>query len=88
MAANLQQPIVCPPAHNSEGCHLIIEFTTGWLLGTITCWDGREHTPSLGFGHYLSTCEVLSVFVLPFDRTLVGRIIDNPRHLSWGSQEG
>ena len=37
----------------------MIEVTTGWFLGTIAWWDGREHTLSLGFGHYLSTFEVL-----------------------------
>ena len=61
MAANLQQPIIHPPICNTEGCCLIVKITTGWLLGTITHWDNREHIPSLGFGHYLLTYEVLSV---------------------------
>ena len=86
MTAHLQPPIVCPPAHNAEGCCPIIEFTTGWLLSTVACWDGREHTPSSGFGHYPLTYEVLSVIIL--DRTLTERIVDNPGHLSWGGQEG
>ena len=86
MAANLQQPIICPLVHNTEGHHPIIEFTTRWLLGTIACWDGREHTPSSGFGHYSSTYEVLSIIVL--DRTLMERITDNPRHLPQCGQEG
>ena len=84
MATNLQQPIVHPPTHNAEGCCPIIEFTTsGWLLCTITHWDGREHTPSLGFGHYSLTYEVLSIFIL-FDRSLMERIIDNPEYLPQG----
>ena len=87
MAAHLQQPIVYLPAHTGNGCHLIIKFTTRWLLGTITHWDGREHTPSLGFGHYLSTYEVLSVFIL-LDRTLTEGFIDHPGHLQWCSHEG
>ena len=87
MAANLQQPIVRPLVLNGEGCHPIVEITTGWLLGTIQHWDGREHTPSSGFGYYPLTYEVLSIIVL-LDKTLTERIIDNPRHLSRGSQEG
>ena len=70
MTAIFQQPIICPLACIAAGHHLVIKFTTGWLLGTIACWDGREHTPSLGFGHYPSTYEVLSVFIL-LDRTLI-----------------
>ena len=87
MAAHLQPPIVHPLACNAKGCHLVIEVTTRWLFGTIACWDDREHTPSLGFGYYPLTYEVLSVFIL-LDRILTERIIDNPRHLPWGSQEG
>ena len=89
MATHLQKPIVHPPTCNSEGRWPIIEFTTGWILSTITCWDGREHTPSpsSGFGHYPLTYEVLSVIVL-LDRTLMERIIDNPGHLLQGCQEG
>ena len=87
MTSFLQPPIVCPPACNTKGHHLIIEFTTGWLLSTIACWDGREHSLLLGFGHYPSTYEVLSIIIL-LDRTLAEGIIDNPRHLSWGGQEG
>ena len=70
-----------------EGCCLIVKITTGWLLSTITHWDNREHTPSLGFGHYLLTYEVLSIVIL-LDRTLMERIIDDLKHLSWGHQEG
>ena len=85
MAANLQQPIVHPPIFAEDGCHPVVEFTTGWLLGTICCWDGREHTLSLGFGHYLSTYEVFSVFIL-LDRTLT-EAIDHPGYLPQNSQE-
>ena len=35
MATNLQPPIIHPPVANGEGHCLIIEITTGWLLGTI-----------------------------------------------------
>ena len=35
----------------------------GWLLGTIRHWDGRVHTPALGFGHYPSTYKVIPLFV-------------------------
>ena len=83
MATHLQLPIVCPPACNAKGCCPVIELMTGWLLGTITCWDGREHTLSSGLGHHLSTYEVFSVVIL-LDRTLTERIIDNPGHLLWG----
>ena len=69
MAANLQQPIVHPPVFAEDGRCLVIEFTTGWLLGTICHWDGREYTLLLGFGHYPLNYEVLSIFVL--DRTLM-----------------
>ena len=65
MASNLQQPIIHPPVFAKDGHHPIVEFTMAWLLGTICCWDGREYTPSLGFGHYLSTYKVLSIFILP-----------------------
>ena len=87
MATNLQPPIIHPLVANGKGYCLIIEITTGWLLGTITHWDGREHTPLPGFSHYLLTYEVLSIFIL-LDRTLMEGIIDNPRHLPWDSQEG
>ena len=70
MAAIFQQPIICAPVFSKDSCHPIIELTTGWLLGTICHWDGREHTPSLGFGHYPSTYEVISLFVL-LDRMLI-----------------
>ena len=60
-------------------------------MGTITCWDGREHTPLLGFGHYPLTYEVLSIVVL-LDRTLMERIIEIPTHVltipGFGGREG
>ena len=87
MTAIFQQPIIRPPAHTVNGCCPVIEFTTGWFLGTVAHWDGREHMPSSGFGHYPSTFDVLSVIVL-LDRTLMERIIDNPGHLLQGCQEG
>ena len=73
MAAIFQQLIICAPVFSEDDHHLIIELTTGWLLGTIHCWDGREHTPSSGFGHYLLTYKVLSVVVV-LDRTLMERL--------------
>ena len=69
VATNLQQPIVHPPVFAENGHCPVVEFTMGWLLGTIHHWDGREHTLSSGFGHYPLTYKVLSVFVL-LDRTL------------------
>ena len=51
----------------------MIELTTGWLMGTIHCFDGREHTLSSGFGHHLLTYEVISLFV-PFDGMLTDRL--------------
>ena len=72
MAANLQQLIICPPVFTEDGHHLVIQLTTGWLLGTICCWDGREHTPSLGFSHYPLTHEVFFILVL-LGRTLMKR---------------
>ena len=69
MAAILQQPIICPLVFGNNDHHPVIQLTTGWLLGTIRHWDRRVHTPSLGFGHYLSTYEVISLFVL-LDRML------------------
>ena len=72
MAAILQQPVIQALVFGEDGCHPVIELTTGWLLGTIRCFDGREHTPSSGFGRYPSTYEVISLFVL-FDR-----------HWGWG----
>ena len=64
MATNLQQPIIYPPVFAEDGHHPVIQLTMGWLLGTIHCWDGREHTPSLGYGHYPSTHKVISLFVV------------------------
>ena len=80
MTVIFQQPIICPPGCTADGRCPVIKLTTGWLLG-------REHTPSLGFGHYPSTYKVFSVFVL-LDRTLMERIIDNLGHLLQHSQEG
>ena len=87
MTTIFQQPIICPLTCTANGHHLVIEFTTGWFLGTVACWDGREHMPSSGFGHYPLMYEVLSVFVL-FDRTLTEGIIDNPGHLLWHNPQG
>ena len=83
MATNLQQPIVHPLGLVDNGWCLIIKITTSWLLGTIHHWDGREHTPSSGFGHYLSTYDVISLFVL-LNRTLM-EIDRLPKILSTGS---
>ena len=84
---NLQQHIVHPPVFTEDGHHPVVEFTTGWLLGTICHWDGREHTLFLGFGYYLLTYEVLSIVVL-LDRTLMERVIDHPRYFPQNCQEG
>ena len=63
MAIIFQQPIICPLIFSKDNCHPVIQFTTGWLLGTIHQWDGRVHTLSLGFGHYPLTYEVIPLFV-------------------------
>ena len=83
MAANLQQPIIQAPVFSKDGHHPIVEFTTGWLLGTIRCWAGREHTPLSGFRHYPLTYEVISLFV-PLDGTLM-EIDRLPKTPSMGS---
>ena len=43
--------------------HPIIKLTTGWLLREIQHFDNREHTLLLGYGSYLLTYEVVSLFV-------------------------
>ena len=63
MTAIFQQPIIHAPVFAKNDCHPVIEITTGWLLGNICQWDGRVHTMLLGFGHYLSTYEVIPLFV-------------------------
>ena len=70
MATILQQPIICPLVFAEDDHRPVIQLTTGWLLGTICRWDRRVHTQSLGFGHYPSTFEVISLFV-PVDGTLM-----------------
>ena len=74
MTAIFQQPIIQAPVFGEDGHHPVIELTTGWLLGTIHYFDGREHTLLSGFRHYPSTYKVISLLVL-LDRMLmeVGR---------------
>ena len=63
MTANLQHPIIRPPVFGEDSRCLIIQLTTGWLLGTLHRWDNREHTLMLGFGHYPSMFKVIPLFV-------------------------
>ena len=46
-----------------NGHCLIIQLTTGWLLGKIQRFNKREHTPLSGWGHYPTTHKVVSLFV-------------------------
>ena len=72
--ANIQHPIIRPPVFREHGCHPIIQLTTGWLLGEIQRWDNREHTPSLGWGHYPLTYEVF-----PSSFLLIETLMENDR---------
>ena len=63
MTANIQHLIIYPPVFGEDSCRLIIQLTTGWLLGNICQWDNREHILLLGYGHYLSTYEVIPLFI-------------------------
>ena len=47
--------------------------------------DDREHTPSLGYGHYLSTFEVIPLFI-SVCRNADGEFADYPRHVPWYSE--
>ena len=68
--ANMQHPIICPPVFGKEIRQPIIQLTSSWLLGEIKHFDKRVHTPSLGYGHYPTTYEVVSLFVSVFEETL------------------
>ena len=61
--ANMQHPIIHPPVFREHGHRPIIQLTTGWLLGEIQRFDKREHTPWSGWGHYLTTHKVVSLFI-------------------------
>ena len=61
--ANMQHPIICPPVFREEIRQPIIQLTMCWLLGDIKCFDKRVHTLLSGYGHYLITYEVVSLFV-------------------------
>ena len=63
LMANMQHPIIRPPVFREHGRRPIIQLTMGWLLRDIQCFDNWEHTPLLGYGHYPSTFEVISLFV-------------------------
>ena len=63
MTVIFQQPIIRAPVFTEDDRRPVIEITTSWLLGNIHRWDGRVHTPMLGFEHYLSTYEVIPLFV-------------------------
>ena len=67
--ANMQHPIIRPLVFREHGCQPIIQLTMGWLLGNISCWDNREHTLLSGFGHYLSTFKVISLFIPAYRNT-------------------
>ena len=84
--ANMQHPIIRPPVFGEHSHHPIIQLTTGWLLGDIQHWDNREHTPSLGYGHYPSTFKVIPLFI-PACRKCWGKFIDHPRHLPWNLED-
>ena len=58
-----QHPIIKSAVFREDVTQLTIELTTGWLLGKIKRFDKRVHTPSSGYGHYLMTYEVGSLFV-------------------------
>ena len=83
--ANMQHPIIRPLVFGENIQQLIIQLTTGWLLGEITRFDKRVHTPSSSWGHYLMTHEVGSLFISCLEETLRGPL-DLPRHLPWDRQ--
>ena len=63
MTIIFQQPIIRAPVFTEDDRRPVIKITTSWLLGNIHQWDGRVHTPMLGFGHYPLTYEVIPLFV-------------------------
>ena len=58
----LQHPII-KAATFGERSRPTISLTTGWLLGNITRFSNEEYTPLSGWGHYLTTLEVIFLFV-------------------------
>ena len=59
----MQHPIIRPPVFGEDIRQPIIQLTMGWLLGDIKRFDKQVHTPSSGWGHYLTTFEVGSLFI-------------------------
>ena len=82
-----QHPIIKLAVFGEDVTQPMIKLTTGWLLGRIKRFDKRVHTPSSGWGHYLMTYEVISLFVSDW-RNTEGGFLDHPGHLPWDLQRG
>ena len=83
----LQHPIIKAMTFGERISRPSISLTTGWLLGDITQFDNEVHTPSSGWGHYLTMHEVIPLFVSAL-RNAEENFIDHPGYLSWDPQGG
>ena len=77
-----QHPIIKSAVFGEDVTQPTIKLTTGWLLGRIKRFDKRVHTPSSGWGHYLMTYEVISLFVSDW-RNTEGGSLNHPEYLPW-----
>ena len=78
--ANMQHPIIRPPVFGEQIWQPIIQLTMGWLVRDIQCFNKRVHTPLLGYGHYPTTYEIISLLVSAW-RNTEGGSLDHPGHL-------
>ena len=81
----LQHPIIKSATFGENISQPSTGLTTGWLLGDITHFDNRVHTPSSGWGHYPMTHEVIPLFISAL-RNAEENFIDHPRYLPWNPQ--